>query len=303
MASLLAIAVGAAGLPPLARVARADDPDKADAKTHYMNAEQAMAEGRYDAAAAEYGIAYEITKDPLIFLKIGNATLAAGKCPAAVVYFKRYLKEGNPPEEWREATQAKIDKCEGTGGDGDGDAAVTTTEAETEPEPDQTETGSGTGTGTGTGTGSEETTETTETTETGDQAPSFLDSKPSWKRSAGWISLGATVIFGTAGAILAMSGESREEDLANLTEFRDANQEPAAYDGNVSDRYEKLIEEGERFNKMSRIAFGAAGVTLVAAVTLLVLDAGSHHGESGSAISLTPVVDHHGGGLAATFGF
>jgi hypothetical protein len=117
--------------------------------------------------------------------------------------------------------------------------------------------------------------------------------------------MGATVVLGTAGAILAMSGKSREEDLESLGDFRDQNQMPAEYEGNVASRYDQLVDEGERFNLYSKVALGAAGVTLAVGVTLLILDStSSKHAESGTAIGrVTPTVDRHGGGIAAVFDF
>jgi hypothetical protein len=287
------------------RVARADGPDYEEAKVHYANAEKAMTDGKYEVAAEEYGVAYDITKDAVLFLKIGNAELKAGKCDAAVVYFERYLKEGNPSsDEVKAATQEKIDGCK------KGGTAATTTTTDTD-------TGTGTGTGSETGTGTETGTDTetgtaTETdagtgteTGTGPGSPSFLDEKPSWKKSAGWISVGASVAFLTAGAILAMSGESREEDLNALYDFRDPQDQPAAFEGNVSSRYQTLIDDGKRFNTMARISFGIAGAAAVTATIFLVLDHKQHHGaESGSAITrVTPLVTRGGGGLAASLRF
>jgi hypothetical protein len=117
--------------------------------------------------------------------------------------------------------------------------------------------------------------------------------------------MGGTIAFATAGTILAMSGASREEDLDSLADFRDPTGMPASYDGTVRERYEDLIDEGDRFNTWATIAFGAAGVCLVASVTLLVLDSRSgSHAESGSAISrLRPVLTEHGGGVVAHWKF
>ena len=117
--------------------------------------------------------------------------------------------------------------------------------------------------------------------------------------------MGGTIAFATAGTILAMSGASREEDLDSLADFRDPQGNPATYEGNVRERYDDLVDEGDRFNTWSSIAFGAAGVCLVASVTLLVIDSKNGGSESGSAITrrVTPVLGDGGGGIVATFGF
>jgi len=292
VASFLAATLVAGTAP---RVAFADDPpDYTAAKMHYANAEKAMQDGKYDDAASEYGVAYDITKDPVLFLKIGNAEEKAGKCAQAVVYWNRYLKEGSPSEDFKESTQAKIDGCSGTGaGTGTGSGAGSGTA--------DTVTGTGTGTGTGAGSEAEPETGTGAGSGTGSGAPSFLESGGSGMRTAGWISIGASVALATAGGIMAMAARSKEEDVNSLSDFRDPNDLPAAYDGVVKSRYESLVKSGQRDNTLSVIAFGAAGAAAITAAVLLVLDSKNHHGESASAI--TVIAAPHEGGLAASLHF
>ena len=66
-------------------------PDYEAAKRHYQNAEQAAAKKDWNTAAKEYGIAYEITRDAVLFFKLGNAYQLSGDCTRAVEYFERYL--------------------------------------------------------------------------------------------------------------------------------------------------------------------------------------------------------------------
>lgn len=280
----------------------ASDEVKQAAKVHYQNAETAMKEGRYAAAAAEYGIAFEVIQDPILFYKIGVAHQLDGKCPAAVVYFKRYIKEGKPKEDFLATVEDKISECSGGGATKPQDPAIETDVGTTAP-PDETVEETDTVAVTETEVAEETETETETGFEEGAGAPSFLDTKPSWKKSAAWVSVAATVGFGTVGAILLMSSRSRAEDLEALADFRDPQDLPAEYDGTVVDRYETLVEEGERFRTWSSIAFGAAGVAAVAAVTLFALDRSSN-AESGSVITrITPVVGADQAGFAATFGF
>ncbi len=297
----------------LAGTAFADEPSdqvKQEAKLHYQKAEAAFQAGRYAEAASEYGIAFEVIQDPILFYKIGVAHQLDGKCPAAVVYFKRYIKEGKPKEDFLATVEDKIAECSGGGATKPQDPAIetdvgttappddTVAEAEPEAEPEaEAEAEAETGTEDGAGDLAQEGSEDTS------GAPSFLDTKPSWKKSAAWVSVAATVGFGTVGAILLMSSRSRAEDLEALADFRDPQDLPAEYDGTVVDRYETLVEEGERFQTWSSIAFGAAGVAAVAAVSLFALDRSSN-AESGSVITrITPVVGADQAGFAATFGF
>jgi len=309
LVSLLAASLAAA--QPAVAQAQAADP-AAEAKIHYQNAETAMREGRYTGAAAEYIAAYELMKDPLLFYKIGVAYQSAKDCAKAVVYYKRYLREAKPAADMAQKVNDRVAEC--------GSAPATGTE----PAP-ATGTGAPAATGTGAATATEpappagppETTPPPATEEeegaaaaagatpTTAATPSFLDTKASWQRSTGWVLMGSTIALATAGTILAMSGASREEDLESLADFRDPESNPATYEGTVRERYEDLVDEGNRFNTWATVAFGAAGVCLAASVTLLVLDARNGHAESGSAISrgVSPVLGDHGGGVMAHFSF
>src|SRR5215216_6763625 len=98
LSAVLAITLSAATLPRPALAQTA--PDLETAKMHYRNAEQAMTEGRYAGAAAEYIAAYEITQDAVLFYKIAIAHEKAGDCKAAVIYYRRYLAQGKPNGEF-----------------------------------------------------------------------------------------------------------------------------------------------------------------------------------------------------------
>lgn len=285
--------------------ALADEPtaaQKQEAKGHYQEAERAMQEKRFEDAAAAYGAAYEIIKDAFLFYKIGIAHQSAGKCGAAVVYFRRYLKEATVPDDFRKGVEEKIAACEGkpAAGTATETGAATATETGTGT---ATETGAATDAGAATDTGAAaETDVATEPGAATGTEPSFLDEKPSWQRSTGWILMGTSVALATAGTILALSSQSREEDLEALGDFRNPEGNPATFEGEVRERYEDLTAEGDRFNTWATVAFGAAGVTLVAAATLLVLDA-RRSDESGSAITLVPVLGRDTAGAAATLRF
>ena len=105
-ALVLATAAGASAQPA--------KPDLAEAASLYRAAEQAMTERRYDDAARDYGAAYEISKDAVLFFKIGSALDKGGKCPVAVTYYRRYLREAKPTAEHQKLTNERIAVCEGT---------------------------------------------------------------------------------------------------------------------------------------------------------------------------------------------
>src|SRR5690348_6480580 len=96
----------------LARWAAAD-PDYARAAELYKLANQEMADGRYVEAARDYGAAYDITKDPILFFKIGSANEKAGRCDLALIYYGRYVKEAKPDPKYQQVVQERITACGG----------------------------------------------------------------------------------------------------------------------------------------------------------------------------------------------
>jgi hypothetical protein len=251
----------------------AQDSEVEAAKAHYKAAMDAEKAGNYAGAALEYGIAYDIMKDPILFFKIGVANEKAGKCNIALTYFARYLKEGNPSDEYKRVTEEKVAGCKATLGISDGGA---------KPAGGGTgDTGDGTGepdlggdTGTG-GTGDGDVGAGGTGGDLGGGGPAFTDGGgTTWKRSAAWISTGATIGLLAVGTVLYMSGEGSEEDIEALIDFRDQQGRPVPFD-EVEDQYDDLVDEGERFDKLATYAFIGAGVGAAAAVTLFVLDAKS----------------------------
>jgi hypothetical protein len=232
-------------------------PDFAAAKQHYQAAEDAVAKGDHATAAREYGIAYDITKDPVLFFKIGQSYDRAGDCASANAYYGRYLKEGNPSEDFKIKTEEAMKVC--------GQAKP--------PPPEGTSTG---GRKPETGNRKPETAPPATDREAvgAVAAPKSLDDEePSWQRTAAWSSVGIAIALVTTGAVLGLSAASREEDVDNLIEFRDAEGQPATYTGATRERYNDLISEGDRLESLAVVAFAASGVAAASAALFFVLDA------------------------------
>jgi hypothetical protein len=277
----LGVATGLALALAVPSSSYAQGSDVENAKVHYKAALDAEKAGNYAAAALEYGIAYDIMKDPILFFKIGVANEKAGKCNIALTYFARYLKEGNPSDEYKRVTEEKVAGCKATlgisdgsgGGGGGGGTGV-------EPDFGNGGTGGGNDTGGGGTTGGGDVIGDGGTAgggggDLGGGGPAFTDDKgASWKRSAAWISTGATIGLVAVATVLYMSAEGSEEDLQALIDFRDQGGRPLAYE-EVQEQYDDLIDEGERFDKLATYAFIGAGVGAAAAVTFFVLDAKS----------------------------
>ena len=244
-----------------APAAPAAAPDYEAAKRHYQAGEQAAARGDHAGAAREYGIAYDITRDPVLFFKIGQSYDKAGDCRSARVYYGRYVKEAKPTPEYRERAEAFAAACVSRPA-----APVAAPPAAAPPvaappvaappaaappaaAPAPQQDGELVG------------------------PPALLDDEqPSWQRTAAWTSIGFTIALGTTAAVLGLSAASREEDIQNLIEFRDIEGRPAIYTGATRDRYRDLIDEGNRLEKLSVVALAATGAAAAASVAFFLLD-------------------------------
>jgi tetratricopeptide (TPR) repeat protein len=273
-------------------LAQADEVDYDEAKARYKAGELAAKSGDWAKAAKEYGIAYEITKDAVLFFKIATAYHEAGDCESALIYYGRYIQEANPEQKFKERAEGKIAKCEkkladsGTGDTGSGTG-------------DGTDTSGGTGAGTGADLGDGDGPDV-DLGGGGDGPPSFSDDKPTWQRTAAWASVGGVVTFVTVGAVLGLSANSREEDIENL--FITAG-DPETYSGTVKERYDDLIDEGEKLEVYSYVAFGVAGAAAIASALFFVLDANSEPEESAPSAVIAPSVGPNQVGVAAQWRF
>lgn len=289
--------------------ARAQEtPDIEKAKAHYAAAEAAMQAGEYAKAAGEYAAAHEITGDPALLYKLGGAYEKAGQCDQALIWYRRYLAEGQPDEQLVAATEERIAACEagvvtppdsaGTAGDagehtaGDAGAGGETGARAQEIEPDRTVDGAA---------AENENMAVDDVAPPAWQAPpSFTDRPSSWKSKVAWSSLTAGIGFGIAGAVLALSASAQEQDLENLIGFRYPNGEPAEYSGTVQARYEDLVSKGKTHATWSRVSFAAAGASVGAAVLFFVLDSQSAEAHDAQ---IVPVVSAESVGMTAGWRF
>lgn len=304
----------------MASSAAAQEPsDLQKAREHYAAAEQAMKSGDHALAAGEYGKAYEITRDPVLFYKIASAHYEARNCADAVTYFTRYLAEGKPDEKFRAVTQERIDACTARAEQGSGDAAATAgtgdrpagsagqeSSAASEGVADTSAGPSGDDSGNESAneSGGESSGAATAGLPGGDaRPPSFADQEVTWQSKAAWVSVGLAATFVTAGAVLGLSASSREEDLRNLIEFRYADGKPAIYAGNPRARYEDYIDEGERLAGYSRLALGAAGLAAVSATVFFILDARSGKEAAETSAQIAPLATPDALGMSAGWRF
>jgi hypothetical protein len=305
-----------AGLATLALVARPDAqpaPDFARAKQLYDRANDAMTDGRYTDAIRDYGGAYDITKDPVLFFKIGTANEQAGKCDVALVYYARYLKEARPAAKFVQLTQARIAACGGSGVEagsgagsaalpGAGSAATTPDGSGAEPELGSgAEPGSGSGAEPGFGSGAEPGFGSGLTgSAAGSNAPVALGSaseKPAPGRDAPWLMVGGALAFVTAGAVLAYSASSSEQDLQDL--YVPVGGATPVFDTKTAARYQDLVDEGHRYQYLSWGAFGFATGFGIAAAILFVRESNAERDR----VTVTPTASPSSAGVSATVRF
>ena len=294
LSASIAVAQPAAGAG--ASPDQAAAPDFARAAELYKAAERAMAESKFDDAARDYGSAYEITRDSLLFFKIASAHDKAGRCPVALTYYRRYLKEAKPTSDYQKLTQARIAACEkGTTGATTGTDDLNGTGA----------TGTGTTGTNGTNTTGAATVDTNATTPTPELPPKVAPATKSHTTGA-WIATGTGIAFATVGAVLALSAKSTQDDLDDLLATRTPAGQPPVFDGTTRIRYNDLITTGERYQTLSWISFGVAGAAGIAATYLfLTSDGGTQErapAKVGKAL-ITPTIGRNFASVSATLRF
>ena len=250
-------------------VAAQPAPDVERAKTLYDAAQTATAEARYADAIRDYTAAHEITKDPALLFKIGAAHQKSGACELALVYFRRYLAEGKPAEPYVNLTKDRIVACGGDPTIGS-EPPAPVEPAPAEPAP----------------------------AEPAPVAPAPVTAaKPPMlgRHRAAWLLVGGAIGFATIGSVLAYSSNAAERDLEDL--YVGLAGTPPRFDDRTRARYEAVVDEGEKYEKLSWISFGIAGGLAVAA-TIRFLTASEPH-----ETLITPTVSPTGAGASATFRF
>jgi tetratricopeptide (TPR) repeat protein len=288
-----AVATAAVVYPGRAPFAQpqADPADLQRAKDLYKSAETAVAEGRFDDAARDYGAAYEISKDPVLFFKIASANERAKRCEVAIIYYRRYLRAARPDAEFAKTTNARIVGCGG------------------EPEPEPEPAGSGSAGSAGSGSASAGSAAVDPGLGSGSDAGSALPPpKPIVaKHRTAWLLVGGSLTFVTIGAVLAYSADASESDIADL--YVGFGGQPPVFDARTEARYRDLLDEGKRYERLSWLSFGIAGAFAVGAAIKFAVD--GKEGKSGGAteardkkaVRITPLVHPGGAGAAATIRF
>jgi tetratricopeptide (TPR) repeat protein len=213
LALALAAATGAHAQP-------ADNVERA--RVLYLAAQTALDEGRYEDALRDFGAVYDLTHDAVLLYKLGRAYEGAKRCETAIVYYQRYLKEGQPDAEHVKLADERIAAC--------------TPPSPTEPPPDPTPPEA--------------------PTEPAVAVPPAAPPKaPVTNRYAGpWLMVGGAIAGVTLGAVLAYSAEAVESDVEDL--YVGAGGLPPDFDADTAQQLSDLRDEGRRYEVLSWVSFG-----------------------------------------------
>lgn len=296
-------------------------PDVARAKDLYRSAEAAVKDGRFAEAAGDYGAAYEITRDPVLFFKIGSANERAGKCDLALIYYGRYLREAHPSEAYVTLTRQRIVACGGdpdaapatgggagsdagsAGGTTAGSAGGTTaggSGGHTAGSAGGTTAGSvggaggitsGSAGGTTAGSASGTTAGSTEGSAAAGSGATAAPIRLGAANRGAWILVASSIALVTVGGVLAYAASSSENDISDL--YVGFAGQPPAFDARTQKQYDQLVEEGNRYEKLSWLAFGLAGASAISAAVLFYRSSGE------SSVVVAPAVTPSSAGASA----
>ena len=252
-------------------------PDFDQAKQLYLAAEDAMVHGNYQEAVTDFGSAYEITKDPVLFYKIGTANQKLGKCDVALIYFGRYLKEAHPTEKYVALTKQRIAECNASAPVRPIPEATKPPVVEPSPQPPPTD---------------------GVVTAPPPPPPPTLHAHGT---RTGWLLVGGALAFATVGAVLAYSASSSENDISDL--YVGLNGRPPTFDATTQSRYNDLVDEGHRYQYLSWAAFGLAGGAAIAAAIVFATGGEDTAEHPTKTVRIVPTMAPGTAGMAASFRF
>ncbi len=268
-----------------------------------------MTEGRHADAVRDYSEAHALTRDPVLFFKIGGAHEKAGNCELALIYFGRYLREARPAPEFVKITEERIVACGGdprvVGSDppasGSGSAATPAT-GTTGSAPPPTPPSTGPTDSAVPASGADP------TARGGSELPAGPGPTTSVRAATAgpWLLVGGSVALLTIGVVLAYSANAAENDLSDL--YVGLAGTPPSFDARTQKRYDDLIAEGERYEKLSWVSFGLAGALGIGAAVWFYQARDDARGlttdrRPAATLRITPTVRRDGGGVAAALRF
>jgi hypothetical protein len=117
-------------------------------------------------------------------------------------------------------------------------------------------------------------------------------------RDLPWLMVGGALAFATAGAVLAYSASSSEQDIKDLYVPLGGGGAPT-FTPQTAQRYQELVDEGHRYQYLSWGAFGVAAGFGIAATFIFIHD----HIEAERNILVTPIATPTSAGASLSVRF
>jgi hypothetical protein len=287
------------------RVLADPPPDLARAKQLYDAASGELAAQQWAAAVRDFTAAYDITHDPVLFFKIGEAHAGDGACNAARDAYERYLNEGHPTPDFAQLAHDRMAGCiERPGATTEGTVTPQpkpNPNPQPNPNPNPQPNPSPNPQPNPSPNPNPNPNPKLQPVPQPQPAPAAaVTVKPAPVHGHGtngaWLAVGGTVALATIGGVLAFSATSSEQDIRDL--YVGVDHVPPVFDGTTQKRYDDLIDEGHRYQDLSWAAFGAAAVCAGLSAYLFVRGHASHEH-----VALRPVVAPQLVGLGASGAF
>jgi hypothetical protein len=119
---------------------------------------------------------------------------------------------------------------------------------------------------------------------------------PTNRHKIAWVLTGGAIALASLGGVLAYAASSSENDVRDL--YVGFAGQPATFDVETRVKYNDLVAQGRRFQRLSWVSFGLAGAAAIGAAVLFVAG-GREEGKQRARI--TPIVTPNSAGIAVGF--
>ena len=247
-----------------ATAARAEGEKTPEYEAAYKAGTELFEAGQYAEARVRFLEAHAIYPEPLLLLNIGSTFRREDNAVEALDYYKRYLAEARPDDEYRDAARKLVDELE---------AQIEAETAKPEPPPDPPPPGP---------------------TVVVEPEP-VRDAPPRPGRA-----LRITGIAGVAvGAILVGVGVQQGLQASSIQDELQGKMNGTEWTDELQDRY----DDGEAAEQRAMILGVAGGITIVAGATLYIIGWDRGRKASSERVRVAPYVDGSATGFAVSGSF
>jgi tetratricopeptide (TPR) repeat protein len=210
-------------------------------KSHAAAGDAACVQSDPARAAKEYEEAFRLGSDATYLRKSGDCYDLSGQAAEAVRWYRRYLDAATSASDRSEVERriADLEQQGGTGGAAPGGASGSTI---TPPPPPPKPAAQGV-------------------------------EKPSKLKQAAWAMLGATIAFGTGGAVMGLAAEARSDEVERRLRALDSTtQRPPVLTPTLRDQLATLEREGRSYQAAAIALWSVAGASAITTIVLFVTD-------------------------------